>query len=171
MYRSSVCLCKAQAQWAISGSAFTNAGTAAGIINNASTTNNLEIKAGVQPYAKITIRPDGKIGIGNVAFPASSSYRLFVEGNIACRELKVQATGWPDYVFADNYKLLSIADLEAFVLTHKHLPNVPSAEQINKNEGVEVGDMQKILLQKIEEQTLYIIDLQHQINDLKKRIP
>lgn len=95
-------------------------------------------------------------------------YKLAVNGGIICEEVKVIANvPDADYVFEKNYKLLSISELEAFIKTNKHLPDIPSAEQF-KTDGYKIGDMDEMLLRKIEELTLYIINLEKQINDLKE---
>lgn len=108
----------------------------------------------------------GQIAIGGVV-AAASGYKLTVTGKVICEELKVKLSGaWPDYVFANDYKLKSLTELEKFIVVNKHLPNIPSAGEIEKN-GMEVGDMQKKMMEKIEELTLYIIDLQKQVNELK----
>lgn len=115
------------------------------------------------------IHLDGtQIAIGPVV-PAASAYKLTVAGKIICEELKVklQSAGWPDYVFGDHYQLLPLADLESYIRQKRHLPNIPSAEEVEKD-GITVGDMQKRTMEKIEELTLYIIDLKKQIDELKK---
>jgi hypothetical protein len=73
---------------------------------------------------------------------------------------------WPDYVFADDYKLTPLNELKSFIDTHQHLPDIPKAEDVQKN-GFEVGEMNKMLLRKVEELTLYMIDQQEQIDALK----
>lgn len=94
-------------------------------------------------------------------------YKLSIDGKAICEELKVQLKGsWPDYVFQKDYKLKSLGELQQFIDKNKHLPGIPAAAEMEKN-GIEVGDMQKKMMEKIEELTLYIIDLQHQINSLK----
>ena len=72
-----------------------------------------------------------------------------------------------DFVFEPNYNLKSLSEVEAFVTENKHLPDVPSAKEFKEN-GYKIGEMDNLLLQKIEELTLYIIDLQKQIEELKK---
>lgn len=111
----------------------------------------------------------GQVAIGNV-IPAASAYKLTVTGKIICEELKVKLVSsiWPDYVFDKKYKLKSLSEVEQFILKNKHLPNIPSAAEVEKN-GIEVGDMQKKMMEKIEELTLYIIDLQKQIDEFKKK--
>lgn len=111
----------------------------------------------------------GRIGMGMTP-PNNGSYRLYVETGIVTRDVKVTAGVFPDFVFAPDYKLLSIYELETFLHDHQHLPGMPSASEIINNEGFEVGDMQRKMLKLIEEQALYIIDLQKQIDELKKEM-
>lgn len=106
----------------------------------------------------------GSVIIGGTV-PATG-YLLSVDGKVICEELKVQMSGsWPDYVFADDYKLMSIYELEQSIKQNNHLPGIPSAKEIEA-EGLEVGEMQKMMMEKIEELTLYIIELQKQIDAL-----
>lgn len=90
------------------------------------------------------------------------SEKLSVNGNIRAKEIKVEINNWPDYVFDDTYKLKSLDDIAAFIKENKHLPEVPSADLVNK-EGVSLGEMNRILLKKIEELTLYLLE-QQEIN-------
>ncbi|MXV50392.1 hypothetical protein GS399_05355 [Pedobacter sp. HMF7647] len=92
------------------------------------------------------------IGIGTT----SPSERLSVNGKIRAREIRVEAAPWPDYVFEQDRKLPSLSDLEQFIRLNKHLPSVPSADEVEKD-GVELGKMNSVLLEKIEELTLYLI--------------
>ncbi|MFI5219645.1 MAG: hypothetical protein ACHQNT_09160 [Bacteroidia bacterium] len=117
----------------------------------------------------------GRTFIGFTNLPCtsctSSTYKLYVEGGIVTRDVKVTAaSSFPDYVFAGDYQPMSIYELEQFIKQNKHLPDFPSAKEIEKNEGFEVGDMQVKMLKKIEEQTLYIIDLQKQVDELRRQI-
>lgn len=105
------------------------------------------------------------VGIGTTSI-GSTSYKLYVEGAIRSRKVKVDQTSWPDYVFADEYKLRSIAELEKFIQTNHHLPEVPSAKEVETS-GLDLGDNQAVLLRKIEELSLYVIQLQKQIDELK----
>lgn len=103
----------------------------------------------------------GQVKIGNAPIRANTPYRLYVEGGILTEQLKVaiaNSTDWADYVFDKNYKLPSLAYVEKFVRTNHHLPNIPSAQQLVK-EGVDIVQMQSKMLEKIEELTLYVIDL------------
>ncbi len=93
------------------------------------------------------------------ATPADATMKLAVKGSIYAQKLKVTQTGWADYVFASNYKLPLLKDVETFIQRHQHLPGIPSAADVAKN-GIDVGDNQAKLLQKIEELTLYAIQQQ-----------
>ena len=84
-----------------------------------------------------------------------------------CEELRVRLeNSWPDYVFSDNYNLMSIDELAKNVEENHHLPGLPSASQIEEEGSYHVGEMQQKLLEKVEELTLYII----QLNDSNKAL-
>ncbi len=88
------------------------------------------------------------------------------QGNLKVKRLRVTLTDWPDYVFGEGYRLAPLGEVERYVREHSHLPGVPSTEEVEA-EGADLGEMNKVLLQKVEELTLYIIDLQKQIDELK----
>ena len=121
----------------------------------------------------LVLGEDGRMGICTDLQPVSGSdtlYKLYVGGGIKARDIKVKSNLWADYVFDTNYKLMPLNVLEDFIKINKHLPGIPSANEIENNEGFEVGAMQQKLLEKIEEQSLYIINLQKQIDELKKLV-
>lgn len=125
------------------------------------------------PAAKLEVNGNFKataIGIGTNPPSSSSSFKLYVEGGIKAREVKVTISAFADYVFDKNYSLIGIQELEKFISAHHRLPGLPSAAEVMENDGIEVGQMQVKLLEKIEEQTLYIISLQKQIDELKSLI-
>jgi len=112
-------------------------------------------------------RDNGNVAIGSTL---ASGYKLSVSGKIICTELRVnQIIDWPDYVFQKDYKLMPVAQLGSFIKENGHLPNIPPAAEISKS-GLELGDMQRRMMEKIEELSLYIIDQQKQIDDLKARL-
>lgn len=113
-----------------------------------------------------TIRNDGNIGIGTAT---TSGYKLAVEGTIAAREVKVESATWPDYVFADDYDLRSLEDTKTFIRQNHHLPEIPSASEVEEN-GVLLGEMNKKLLQKIEELTLHLIEQHERMDNLEKKL-
>jgi hypothetical protein len=121
------------------------------------------------------INDEGRVGIGVIppsgSLPPNSHYKLYVDGGIMTRDVKVTAqTPFPDYVFESNYKLLSIDELKEFVAINKHLPGIPAADTVKEEDGFEVGKLQLKLLEKLEEQTLYIFNLQQQINELRAQM-
>ncbi len=96
-------------------------------------------------------------------------YEVSVNGQIACEEVLVQASeAWPDYVFAEDYSLMDFKALRTYLQQNQHMPGIPSAKEVAAN-GVKVGDMQKRLLEKIEEMTLYILQLESRIDALENK--
>lgn len=130
--------------------------------------------AGDQILTIQEVGTSGKVGIGTTNFPTSigganlNAYKLFVKGGVLTDEVRVR-TGWADYVFADDYNLKSLAEVENFIAINKHLPNVPSAKQVN-SEGISLGEMAKIQQEKIEELMLYIIQQNKRIEALESKI-
>lgn len=117
---------------------------------------------------RLVVLNTGNVGIGTNA----PTERLHVVGNLRITGsilYGAPATAVPDYVFEPNYKLMPLEDLEHYVRTEKHLPNIPKASEINDN-GVNVGDLQMRLLEKIEELTLYTVAQAKQIQDQQKTI-
>lgn len=114
---------------------------------------------------------DGKVGIGDGMNNAEfhDDYQLAVRGSIIAEELRIRTytNWWPDYVFEDNYKLPTLEQLEAHIKKQKHLPGIPSAEEVAK-EGFAVAEMQAKLLEKIEELTLHLINMNKRMNQLEQ---
>ena len=109
-----------------------------------------------------------RIGIGTLHVPAA--YKLAVGVNIICEELVVKLkSDWPDYVFKKDYKLMSLRELSEFIKLNNHLPGLPSANSIETTKEINVGEMQQILLQKIEELTLYILEQDRKIEKMLKQ--
>ena len=105
-----------------------------------------------------TVKNNGQVSIG-IATPYLD-YKLSVAGNIIADKVKVKKStngAWPDYVFAPSYKLPSLIEVEKFVKQNSHLPEIPSAAEIEKD-GQDLGDMNRLLLKKVEELTLYLIE-------------
>ncbi len=108
----------------------------------------------------------GNVTIGT-AYKAASGYKFSVNGKIMAEEVRVQLDAdWPDYVFSGDYKLMSLSELQKFIITHKHLPGILPASEIKAN-GIELGDTNKRMMEKIEELTLYILELKKEIDLLK----
>ncbi|MXV50406.1 hypothetical protein GS399_05425 [Pedobacter sp. HMF7647] len=89
--------------------------------------------------------------------------KLAVNGKIRAKEIRVEASPWPDYIFGDKYPLSSLAEVGEYVKMYKHLPEIPSAKHVEVN-GINVGEMNALLLKKIEELTLYLIDMKKQVD-------
>lgn len=119
------------------------------------------------PNAKFHV--NGAQLIGNNSQRIATGYELSVDGDVIAESFVTQnSTSWPDYVFEDNYPLLPISDLEKAIKKNKHLPNVPSATDIEKN-GINLGPMTSALLEKVEELTLYIIQLEKRLKAMEEK--
>jgi len=107
----------------------------------------------------------GNVRIGNTVGP--SGYKLAVDGKVICTELLVRLVpNWPDYVFNKSYKLPGLNEVEDFINRYNRLPGIPSAKELETN-GLNIGEMQKLQMEKIEELTLYIIELKKEIEKLR----
>jgi len=107
------------------------------------------------------------IGIAKANIPATvpNGYNLLVQGKIMCEELKIKLIGgWYDHVFASDYKLMSVDSLQSYIALNQHLPDVPSAKEVEEN-GIMAGEMNGILLKKVEELTLYMIEQNKNISN------
>lgn len=93
--------------------------------------------------------------------------KLQVKGNIRAQKMVVTQNSWSDYVFNADYRLKSLEEVDAFIKLNKHLPDIPSEKEIAKD-GLNLGDSQALLLKKIEELTLYLIDIKKEVNTLKE---
>jgi hypothetical protein len=119
---------------------------------------------GVISENAITVNPqNGKVGFG--VFATSEDARIVVDGKILAEEVKVQTVPASDYVFEPDYNLLPLYEVDAFIQQNKHLPNIPSAEEFKEN-GVGLGEMDDMLLRKVEEMTLYLLRMQKQMDQL-----
>jgi hypothetical protein len=114
--------------------------------------------------ATITILPNGKMGVGT-SINSLGSFKFAVEGKIGAREVQVtNVNPWPDFVFKPTYKLPPLNEVEKFIRQYNHLPDVPSALEVK--DGIELGKMSATLLQKVEELTLYIIELNKKVEKM-----
>ncbi len=112
------------------------------------------------------------IGLNPKQVQVSGTYSLYVPKGILTERVRVavkNSGSWADYVFDEAYPLKPLSAVEKFVQQHKHLPDVPSASEVVKG-GLDLGDSQRILLQKIEELTLYIIQQEKRINALEEKL-
>ena len=118
------------------------------------------------PEEKFRITTNGNVGIGTM-FPGE--YKLAVNGNVRVREITVSQDDWSDFVFEKDYSLPTLSEVEEHIKENKHLPGIPSAAEVESN-GVNLGEMDAKLLQKIEELTLYIIQQNKRIEELEKKV-
>lgn len=120
---------------------------------------------------RVVVRADGKMVLGSSTGSApAGTHLLAVKGKIAATEFDVVTVGsWPDSVFDPTYKLKSLEEVESFIKENKHLPNIPAASVIEK-EGYGMADMQKKMMEKIEELTLHLIEANKQIKELQEKI-
>jgi hypothetical protein len=120
---------------------------------------------------RVHITTDGRVGIGTQP-PGNpmDGYRLYVEDGIATRDVLVKLGAWPDYVFADGYRLMPLNELRAFLKRNRHLPGIPSAATLEEQGGVAVGEMQRNLVRTVEEQALYILELEERLEKMEQRM-
>lgn len=141
--------------------------TGIGYIGNTNTVG-IWSSASASATPLISLTPQETVGIGTNTPPAG--FKLAVTGSAIFTRVKVQAVGdWPDYVFNKNYQLPSLSYTENFIKKYQHLPGVPSAAEVEKN-GIDVSETQAILLKKIEELTLYIIDQNKKLEEQAARL-
>ena len=104
----------------------------------------------------------GEVGIGTT----NPQSKLAVNGTITCKEVNVTLAGFPDYVFRPGYDLMPLDEVADYIDANGHLPNVPSECEVEEN-GIGLGELNKILLEKIEELTLHMIEKDQQILELR----
>ncbi|HEY8898621.1 MAG TPA: hypothetical protein VIM79_27520 [Niastella sp.] len=113
----------------------------------------------------VRITGEGNVGIGTTN---PGSFKLAVEGAMAARSVKVTSSQFADYVFEPTYKLRPLSTVESYINENKHLPGMPSAKEIEKEGGFELAAMNVKLLEKIEELTLYVIEIKKENEQMKK---
>ncbi len=115
---------------------------------------------------RTVFKSNGNVGIGTT----NPIYKLAVKGTIGCGEVIVEdVTGWADFVFEDDYNLMSLKELDQFIQVNKHLPEIPTIAEVQEN-GISVGEMNAKLLQKIEELTLYVIEQNKEMEKFKDEL-
>lgn len=113
----------------------------------------------------LIVNSNGTVGIGTTP---DATYKLSVNGAIRAKSLKVEPT-WADFVFKKNYNLMPLEEVDEYIKQNGHLPEIPNAEEVAKN-GIDVGEINAKLLQKIEELTLYMIQMKKENENLKRDI-
>ena len=171
-----LCGLSANAQWSLTGNSETIAGT-----NFIGTIDSRSLVFKVDSSEKMRIHLDGKISIGTMNVPPVvgcteiggpciiDPYLLYVKDGIKTEKIKVEIAAennWADYVFAKDYKLMPLQEVENYINTNGHLPEVPTTEQAIKN-GIELKEMNILLLKKVEELTLHLIEQNKRIEELE----
>ena len=119
---------------------------------------------------RLLVNSQGRVGIGTEPPTGTSAYRLFVADGMVTRDVRVtQATNWPDYVFDASHHLMPLSELRTFLKRERHMPGMPSAAELEKDGGFEVGEMQARLLKLVEEQALYILQLEARLTAVEQK--
>lgn len=119
----------------------------------------------------MNLRQNGELNVpGNLCLGTTEShgYKLAVNGDVIANSVTVKAYPWADFVFNRDYNLRPLAEVSDYIDKNHHLPDIPSAREIARD-GLDLGQMNKLLMQKIEELTLYLLDQHQQIETLKKK--
>ena len=141
--------------------------------------NNLNVTGNTTMYGFLFAKNDVHIINSGLVFktddgvnPPVNELALYPDGKIQAREVYVDLNNisFPDYVFAPDYKLLPLDKLQVFITENKHLPNIKSAEEYEAEGSMSLGEMNLILLEKVEELTLYILAQQEQIKALEIKV-
>lgn len=144
-------------------------------VGNVDMDSRLQVNGNVIAKATLTVNGNASVGYAltvgtilsvNDGLKVGSGFECDSSGNLKVKHLRVTLTDWPDYVFGEGYRLPTLGEVERYIRQHSHLPGVPSAAEVEQ-EGADLGEMNRLLMQKVEELTLYVIDLQKQINELK----
>ena len=119
----------------------------------------------VKAYDRLMVQynKDGNVGIGTW----KPDEKLSVNGKIRAHEIKVETANWPDYVFKPEYQLPSLIETEQFIKENGHLPEIPKASELETN-GLSLGEMNKLMMKKIEELTLHLIEKYKEITEINK---
>jgi hypothetical protein len=133
------------------------------------TAGNVGIGTGaVAPRAKLDVK--GKVIIGTTAQTGThSDAMLTVDGKIVAKSCYITISNWADYVFEKDYRLPNLYEIEKYYLANKHLPEIPSEKEVIDN-GIDVAEMNKLLLKKIEEMTILMVNQQKQIDSLNAKV-
>jgi trimeric autotransporter adhesin len=151
---------------ATDGLIFGNSGNNAFLWNR----ENANLTFGTGNASRLIIAANGMVSIGSVTTPAG--YKLYVEQGILTEKVKVAvktSSDWSDYVFAPQYKLKPLSEVATYIKQHQHLENIPSANEVVNN-GIDLASMDAKLLAKIEELTLYMIELNKKNEELQQRV-
>lgn len=137
-------------------------------VDGAINSHTTDLQLQTQGTTRVNVKGNGQVDIGTLHINAGAhtDYKLAVDGKIVSKKVVVTLDNWADHVFDKNYKLKTLAEVEAFITKENHLPEIPSEQKVLE-EGIELGEMNKLLLLKVEELTLYMIQMQKEIDELK----
>lgn len=159
--------------WGLFGTAASSASSTSPVPAFIGTTDTTPFIVKTNSLERFRVTPEGKMLMGSTLSSASlpSNTLLTVNGYIVSKGLKVTqlASNWPDYVFDKDYSLMPLPELADFIRKNKHLPGIPTAFEVQK-EGVSVAENQALLLKKIEELTLYILELNKKLEAQNQKI-
>ena len=119
-------------------------------------------------YDRVTIT--SRLVVGEPEFGPFGLYKVLVDGGVACRDVLVKTGPFPYYVFQPDYALMPLGDLRQYLRENSHLPGIPSAAEVEENGGVEVGDLQVRMLRALEEQALYILQLEERLKAAEQHL-
>jgi hypothetical protein len=137
-------------------------------IANTGATNQTGIAdATIKSNVKLLIQANGNVGIGTDLISNTANYKLSVNGDVRAKKIVVENT-WADFVFDKNYKLSTLKEIEEYISVNGHLPEMPTAKEIETN-GADLGELVKLQMQKIEELTLFVIEQNKRIELLEKK--
>ena len=152
---------------AAGGSGWGTSGNTGSTDHKLGTINASDLQLMTNNDVKMRIGANGNVGIGVATVGAD--YKLYVNGFIKAKKLRVDINGWADYVFDPSYNLMPLPELAKFISVNRRLPEIPTAAEVEK-EGIDVGSNQTALLKKIEELTLYIIEQNKKLESQQMRI-
>jgi len=149
----------------------TGTGNAVAVMQDDGDTGTLILKAAGTTAVNLSATGDSYFNAGNVGVGTTDTqgYKFAVNGTIHSKEVKVDMTGWPDHVFKKEYRLWPLTEVKRYIDANGHLPEMPSEEQVAK-EGLDLGEMNKLLTKKVEELTLYLIEQDKRIQKLERAL-
>ncbi|CAG5082293.1 hypothetical protein [Parvicella tangerina] len=150
-----------QVQLSIEPNSSNGTGVCVDMSNSSDYTYGLKVKVNNNNVKAIALNND---------LTGDDVFRVMGNGNVWATEVRVRTTAdFPDYVFSEDYELMSIEELEAYILSNNHLPSLPTAEEVSL-EGMKLGELNRLLVEKVEELTLYTIEQQKQIEELTLKL-